>query len=144
MFESFFVGARIEPHVFERMRLETGEINRCAYCASVRSQRVRDEVGSKEDALFGEVEGDDFSERERLAVALAEQMTDDPNYLTDAHIDELHEELVELVFAASTFNRGNKFTITMTLDAEEGSQYQTGLEYPHSEPADVEAPEADD
>lgn len=149
VFESFFAGGRIEPHIFEMMRLKTGEINRCAYCASVRSQSVRDDVGPKEDALFGEIEGDEFSERERLAVELAEQMAGDPNYITDAFFDELHgeftdEEIVELVFAASIFNWGNKFNITMTLDAEEGSQYPTGLEYPLSDPQDVKAPEADD
>lgn len=149
VFESFFAGGRIDPHIFEMMRLKTGEINRCAYCASVRSQSVRDEVGPKEEALFGEIEGDEFSERERLAVELAEQMAGDPNYISDEFFAELREEytddeIVELVFAASIFNWGNKFNITMTLDAEEGSQYPTGLEYPLEDPDDVKAPTTDD
>lgn len=149
VFEAFFEGGRIEPHVFEMMRLKTGEINRCAYCASVRSQSVRDEVGPKEDALFGDVEVDEFTERERLAVELAEQMGGDPNYITDEFFDELRaeftdEEIVELVFACSIFNWGNKFNITMTLDAEEDSQYPTGLEYPLEDPDEVKAPTSDD
>jgi hypothetical protein len=32
----------------------------------------------------------------------------------------------------------------MTLDAEEGSQYPTGLEYPLEDPEDVKAPSTDD
>jgi uncharacterized peroxidase-related enzyme len=149
VFEAFFQGGRIDPHIFELMRLKTGEINRCAYCASVRSQSVRDEVGPKEDALFGEIEGEEFSERERLAVELAEQMGGDPNYITDEFFDELRsaytdEEIVELVFAASIFNWGNKFNITMTVDADESSQYPTDLEYPLEDPDDVKAPSTDD
>lgn len=31
VFESFFGGGRIEPHIFEMMRLKTGQINDCAY-----------------------------------------------------------------------------------------------------------------
>ena len=31
VFESFFIAGRIEPHVFEMMRLKTGQINDCAY-----------------------------------------------------------------------------------------------------------------
>lgn len=149
VFEAFFEGGRIEPHIFEMMRLKTGEINRCAYCASVRSQSVRDEVGPKEDALFGDIEGGEFSERERLAVELADQMAGDPNYITDDFFEKLSEEftdeeIVELVFAASIFNWGNKFNITMTVDADEGSQYPTGLEYPLQDPDDVKAPTSDD
>jgi uncharacterized peroxidase-related enzyme len=149
VFEAFFAGGRIEPHLFEMMRLKTGEINRCAYCASVRSQSVRDEVGPKEDALFGDIDRDEFNRREELGVELAEQMAGDPNYISDEFFEELHEEftdaeIVELVFACSVFNFGNKFNITMTLDAEEGSQYPTGLEYPLEDPEDVKAPSSDD
>lgn len=31
VFESFFGGGRIDPHIFELMRLKTGQINDCAY-----------------------------------------------------------------------------------------------------------------
>lgn len=149
VFEAFFAGGRIEPHIFEMMRLKTGEINRCAYCASVRSQNVRDEVGPKEDALFGEIDTGELDRREHLAIELAEQMGGDPNYISDDFFEELREEfsddeIIELVFACSIFNWGNKYNITMTLDAEEESQYPTGLEYPLEDPEDVKAPTMDD
>ena len=31
VFESFFGGGRIDAHIFEMMRLKTGQINDCAY-----------------------------------------------------------------------------------------------------------------
>lgn len=31
VFESFFGGGRIEAHIFEMMRLKTGQVNDCAY-----------------------------------------------------------------------------------------------------------------
>lgn len=149
VFEAFFAGGRMEPHIFEMMRLKTGEINRCAYCASVRSQSVRDEVGPKEDALFGDIDVEEFTAREHLAVELAEQMGGDPNYITDEFFEQLRsefteEEVIELVFACSIFNWGNKYNITMTLDADEDSQYPTGLEYPLEDPDDGKARPTDD
>lgn len=144
VFESFFQAGSVEPHIHELMRLKTGEINRCAYCASVRSQGVRDEVAPKEDAIFDEVDGDELTRREELAVTLAEGMAGDPNYIEDDLFSMLREEfseaeIVELVFAASVMNFGNKFNITMTLDSEEGNQYPTGLEYPLTDHEDVKA-----
>lgn len=149
VFESFFQDGSVEPHIHELMRLKAGEINRCAYCASVRSQAVRDEVAPKEDAVFDEVEGDELNRREELAVRLSEQMSGDPNYIDDDFFDELREEytdeeIVELVFACAVMNFGNKFNITMTLDSAEGSQYPTDLEYPLGDPEDVKVESADD
>ena len=34
-----------------------------------------------------------------------------------------------MVFACGIFNWGNKFNITMNLDAEPESEYETGMEY---------------
>ncbi len=31
VFESFFGAGRVEPHIFEMMRLKTGQVNECAY-----------------------------------------------------------------------------------------------------------------
>ncbi len=76
-----------------------------------------------------------LSRREYLGVKLAEYMAGDPNYIPDAFYDELkaeytEEEVVELIFGCSVFNFGNKFNITMRLDASEESKYPTGMTYP--------------
>jgi alkylhydroperoxidase family enzyme len=79
-----------------------------------------------------------LSAREYLAIRLAEQMAGDPNYISDQFYDELkaefsEEEIVELVFACSVFNFGNKFNITMRLDAAPDSKYPKGMTYPLAE-----------
>jgi alkylhydroperoxidase family enzyme len=139
VFAAFFMAGRIPPHLFELMRLKTGEINRCTYCATVRAAGVRDEVGPKEGAVFGEIDEGALTRREYLGIKLAEYMAGDPNYIPDSFYDELkaefsEEEIVELVFGCSIFNFGNKFNITMRLDATEESKYPTGMNYPLDAP----------
>ncbi len=139
VFAAFFMAGRIEPHLFELMRLKTGEINQCTYCATVRAAGVREEVAPKEAAIFGDIDADQLTRREYLGIRLAEQMAGDPNFIAESYFDELREEfnkeeIVELVFACSVFNFGNKFNITMQLDATEESKYPTGLVYPLEAP----------
>lgn len=52
VFEAFFMAGRFSPHFFELMRLKTGEINRCAYCATVRVAGIREQVVPKECAVL--------------------------------------------------------------------------------------------
>lgn len=135
VFASFFMAGRIPPQLFELMRLKTGEINRCAYCATVRTAGIRDQVAPKECAVMGKIDEKALSRREYLAVRLAEYMAGDPNSITDDFYRELKdefsdEEIVELVFACAIFNFGNKFNITMRLDTTEESDYPKGMAYP--------------
>ncbi len=139
VFEAFFMAGRLPPHMMELMRLKTGEINRCTYCATVRAAGLRDQVRPKEDAVFGEIDAGALSRREYLGIKLAEYMAGDPNYIPDEFYAELkaefsEEEIVELVFACSVFNFGNKFNITMRLDASEESAYPRGMTYPLTAP----------
>ena len=97
---------------------------------------MRGAVGPKEDALFAHQPqpGDDLTPREALGVSLAERMALDPHTVTDAFFESLREhfsddEIVELAFACSIFNWGNKFNITMNLDSSPDSEYDTGMEY---------------
>ncbi len=90
------------------------------------------QVKLKEDAVLG---GDTSSltKREALAVELAERIAGDPHSVNSAFWDTLKEEfsddeLVELSFACSIFNWGNKFNITMQLDTD-GTTYPAGMEY---------------
>lgn len=90
------------------------------------------QVKPKEDAIFG---GDPSSltKREALAIELAERIAGDPHTVTGKFWDTLKEEfsdeeLVELTFACSIFNWGNKFNITMRLDTD-GTTYDSGMEY---------------
>ena len=97
-------------------------------------------VGPKEEALFEHQPqpGEDLTEQEALAVSLAERIALDPHTVTDEFFDSLRElfaeeEIVEMVFACSIFNWGNKFNITMNLDATSESPYEAGMDYRQEE-----------
>ena len=82
--------------------------------------------------------GADLNEREALAVSLAERMALDPHTVTDDFFTTLkgtfsEDEIVEMVFACGIFNWGNKFNITMNLDADPASEYDGGMEYRQDE-----------
>ena len=95
------------------------------------------QVQPKEDAIFGGNYGE-LPAREALAVDLAERMACDPHSVTAEFWDKLKQEftddeLVELAFACSIFNWGNKFNITMQLDTD-GVCYPSGMQYQEVEP----------
>jgi alkylhydroperoxidase family enzyme len=107
---------------------------------TVRTTAVRGAVGPKEAACAGHQPkaGDDLTDREALGVSLAERIALDPHTVTDDFFEELRQhftddEIVEMVFACGIFNWGNKFNITMNLDAEPESEYETGMEYRQDE-----------
>ena len=82
--------------------------------------------------------GDALNEREALGISLAERMALDPHTVTDEFFTQLKEhfsedEIVEMVFACSIFNWGNKFNITMNMDSADDSEYETDMEYRREE-----------
>lgn len=82
--------------------------------------------------------GDTLTEREALAVSLAERIALDPHTVTDAFFESLRaefsdDEIVEMVFACGIFNWGNKFNITMNLDSAEESEYANDMQYRQEE-----------
>ncbi len=53
VFEAFSEGG-IEPSTLELMRLKIATYNECAYCSTVRTKAVEDDVAPKERAVFGD------------------------------------------------------------------------------------------
>ena len=97
-------------------------------------------MAPKEEALFHHQPqpGDNLTEREALAVSLAERIALDPHTVTDEFFDTLKgtfsdDEIVEMVFACAIFNWGNRFNITMNLDSSAESAYPTNMEYRQEE-----------
>ena len=89
-------------------------------------------VEPKEGSIFSG-EYSSLTSREGLAVELAGRIASDPHTITSEFWDKLKsefsdDELVELSFACSIFNWGNKFNITMQLDSD-GVCYPTDLQY---------------
>ena len=78
--------------------------------------------------------GDALNEREAMAISFAERIALDPHTVTDEFYADLKtvfsdEEIVEMVFACGIFNWGNKFNITMNMDADGDSDYPSDMEY---------------
>jgi alkylhydroperoxidase family enzyme len=135
VFEAFSAG-EIDPSTLELMRLKIATHNQCAYCSTVRTKAVEEEVASKERAVFGDtIDADRLTREEELAVRLAAGMADDPHEFTDEFFDELRDVYSEaaiselLVFAGIEVGL-DRFCIALTLDTTERSEYPTDLEYP--------------
>lgn len=131
---------QLSPELLELVRLKIAELHRCAYCATVRTQATREQVEPREDALFGEIDREAFSEHEWLALRTAEQLSTEPHRLTDEQFAELgtafdRESLVELLLFVSLEIGLDRFCIALNLDTTERSQYPMGLTYPLDDPS---------
>lgn len=138
-FESFGQRTTIDTELLELMRLKVSESHLCAYCATVRTLDVRDEVVPKEDAVFGPIDEDELTAREYLAVSLAEHLSNDPHRLSDEFFAELHkefteEEIVELLLFGSLEVGLDRLCIALELQPTDDSAYPDDLEYPLENP----------
>jgi alkylhydroperoxidase family enzyme len=125
----------LSPELLELVRLKVADVHRCTYCATVRTEAVADGVAPKEDAVFGTVDGDRLTHREALAVRVAEQLSTDPQTITDADIETLRTvfgdaALVELLLFVSLEIGLDRFCIALTLDTTARSRYPNDLDYP--------------
>lgn len=103
---------------------------------TVRTTAVRGVVSTKESECAKHQPSPSavLSEREALAVSLAERIALDPHTVTDEFFGQLKklftdDEIVEMAFACGIFNWGNKFNITMHMNADETSEYGTEMAY---------------
>ncbi|MDQ2052240.1 carboxymuconolactone decarboxylase family protein [Natronolimnohabitans sp. A-GB9] len=126
----------IDGETLELMRLRVAAVHGCAYCGTVRTWEVKDDVEPKEEAIFGdEIDSSVLTRREELAVRVADYMSRDPQDIPDAFFEELSEEytdeaIIELLLFAGLEVGLDRFCIALRLDTTEESPYPTGLEYP--------------
>ena len=144
-FEAFPRSDRIDPETLELMRLKIATHNQCAYCSTVQTKAVEEEVAEKEAAVFGDtIDAEALTREEELAVRLAAGMADDPHEFTDDFFEELSEvytdaEISELLVFTGIEVGLDRFCIALTLDTTGESDYPTNLDYPaESEPRNVE------
>lgn len=103
---------------------------------AVRTTAVRGVVTEKEKAAHEHQPqpSDVLTEREAVALQLAERIALDPHTVDDAFFAKLQntfseDEIVEMVFACGIFNWGNKFNITMQMGGDGQSEYNGEMEY---------------
>lgn len=95
--------------------VRTSQLNRTPYCLASHTMMAK-KLGcddAKLDALADYATSDQFSERERLAIHLAEVVTADAHAYTDADFAKLRAEfsegeVIELVAAIGLFNYFNR------------------------------------
>ena len=75
--EKILTSAEIEPSLHHLIQLRASQINRCAFCVDMHSRDARKdgETNERLDRLLIWREVDDFSERERAALAWTEALT---------------------------------------------------------------------
>ena len=100
----------------ELVIVRTSQLNRTPYCLASHTAICR-KLGWTDDQLSAmetDLATGNFSEREQLAIHLAETMTLDAHTYTDQHIERLRQhytegEVVELMAAIGLFNYFNRF-----------------------------------
>lgn len=128
---------QITAELLELMRLRIATVHECAYCATVRTLNVRNEVAGREDAVLGdEINSKQLSYEEELAVTLADHLALDPHRITDELVDTLREtfseaDTIELLLFASLEVGLDRFCIALELDTTDASSYPSNLDYPH-------------
>ena len=112
--------AKLEPSIFELVKIRASQINGCAYCMDMHTKdaRAAGETEQRIYALNAWRETPFFTDRERAALEWTETLTK----LTESHVsDELFErvhrhfddgELVALTFAVIVINGWNRLSIS--------------------------------
>jgi len=139
IFESFGQRRHINTELMELMRLKVAEVHQCAYCATVRTLEVRESVKHKEDAVFGEIDNENLTKREFVAVSLAEYMSENPHRITDDFFSKLQDvfseaEIIELLLFISLEVGLDRFCIALELQPTDESAYPNQVDYPLENP----------
>jgi AhpD family alkylhydroperoxidase len=111
----------LEPALLELVKMRASQINGCAYCIDMHSKdaRAAGETEQRLYALSAWQETPFFTERERAALALTEEVT----LIADAQVREpvidaaraafAPDELTQLVYAIIEINAWNRLAITV-------------------------------
>ena len=114
----------LDPDLAELIKMRASQMNHCAFCLDMHTHDARKRGISEQKlallAAWGEAEGV-FTEQERAALALTEEMTD----LTRRHVsDEVYaraaaafteRELGQVIAMALTINAWNRIGVTTRL-----------------------------
>ena len=125
--ERYVRGSGLNPLLYELVKIRASQLNGCAYCLDMhnRDARAKGEDQRRLDVLSAWREAPDlFSERERAALALTEQVTrieggvdDEVWRAVTEHFDE--QGTVHLLMAIATINVWNRLAVATHQDLPE-------------------------
>jgi AhpD family alkylhydroperoxidase len=112
----------LDPSLVELIRLRVSQINGCGYCIDrhAKDARTNGETEQRLYALSAWQESPFFSERERVALAMAEAVTQVSDHqLIDRAVQEaarhfVPEQLTWLLYAMIEINAWNRLAITVS------------------------------
>jgi AhpD family alkylhydroperoxidase len=126
-FDAALGSCGLEPSLLELVRTRASQINNCAYCCDMHTKDAlaAGESAQRLFALNAWRETPFFTERERAALALIEEITlvserqvpDDVYEEAARHFDQ--EELAGLIYAATVINAWNRLAISTRMLAGE-------------------------
>jgi AhpD family alkylhydroperoxidase len=117
---SIEVASKLEPALFELVKIRASQLNGCAYCIDMHTKEARlaGETEQRIYALSAWRETPFFTDRERAALEWTETVT----RIADTHVpDEIYErvakhfneeELVALTFAVVVINSWNRLSVS--------------------------------
>ena len=118
--QGIHAAGRLEPALIELVLMRVSQINGCAYCLDMHSKdaRAAGETEQRLHLLPAWRETRLYSERERIALAWAEELTRlaSPESVSDALYDEAsgqfeEAELVDLTLLVASINSWNRISI---------------------------------
>lgn len=123
-FEAILNTGTLPLKLKELVIVRTSQLNHCGYCLASHS-RICKKLGWNEDQLENLVHYEkrrDFSQVEKAALKLAEQMTRNEEPLSTEDMDALRVhfsegEIVELMAAIGLFNYFNRFNNALDMEA---------------------------
>ncbi|MEV7022467.1 carboxymuconolactone decarboxylase family protein [Kitasatospora sp. NPDC093558] len=111
----------LDPALVELVQLRTSQLNGCAYCLDMHARDAR-KAGESDERIYllpvwHDAPAGVYSERERAALALAEEITAIGGGVSDAvyaraaaHFED--EELAHLISVCFTINTWNRINVT--------------------------------
>ncbi|MGI6155731.1 MAG: carboxymuconolactone decarboxylase family protein [Enterococcus lemanii] len=132
-FEQYIHTTTLEPALLELVKTRSSQINGCAYCLDMHTKdaRAKGETEQRLYLLNAWRETDFYTERERVALALTEKMTEvaQTHGISDEEYAEIlthfsEKEFVDLMYAINTINSWNRLAIFTK--AEPGHYRPTG------------------
>jgi uncharacterized peroxidase-related enzyme len=123
-FEAILNTGTLPLKLKELVIVRTSQLNHCGYCLASHS-RICKNLGWSEDQLQNLVDYEtrhDFTEMEKAALTLAEQMTRNEKPLSAEDMDALRVhfsegEIVELMAAIGLFNYFNRFNNVLDMES---------------------------
>jgi uncharacterized peroxidase-related enzyme len=127
--EKLFEAGPVDEALYEYIMVTVAQTNDCDYCAGSHRLKLMSIAGVSEDVIDELAEGDygTLSAEERAVVEFAEQVTDDPHRVTEAHIEALREVgydesgIIQLLALIGTCNTSNMIVSSLGITPEDRS-----------------------